>query len=188
MRELIERYAWADEDYDLAWTVAAIDGMHADAVLVAYGADPSSNLGEVTFAEALVERNDHLDEYGLLQVRECGRQMVAFEPNGWAGNSPAVAETLSAHGGHFFSVYWSPVAYQIIEARDGRLTARFDPNFIGLPAGANDMMPGWVGDDDFPLAHLRSASMAALHQQTGIAIDRAWLTEPLATYRIPESS
>jgi hypothetical protein len=50
-------------------------------------------------------------------------------------------------------VYWSPSAFQILQATDGQVTS-FDPNFIGLPAGASGLLPGWVGDDDFPLEQL----------------------------------
>jgi hypothetical protein len=186
MRELVERYAWADEDYELAWTVSVVHGRDVDAVLSAYHADPSGSLEKLTFTAASVLRNEHFGEFGVVQLVEREGLVVVIEPNGWVGNIPTIAEKLSTNGGHFFSVYWSPVAYQIIEARDGQLVARLDPNFIGLPAGANDMLPGWVGDDDFPLDHLKSCSLAAMEQQTGLAFDRVWLTEPLPTYRIPD--
>lgn len=63
--------------------------------------------------------------------------------------------------------------------------ARFDPTFIGRPAGANDLTPGWVEPEDFPLEHLRSASLAAVERMTGLAFDPEWLAQPLPTYRIP---
>jgi hypothetical protein len=80
----------------------------------------------------------------------------------------------------------APSAFQIIEARDGQVTASFDPNFIGLPAGANDLLPGWVGDDDFPLEHLKASCLAAMERQTGLAFDRGWLDANMPTYRIPD--
>ncbi|MGW5050119.1 hypothetical protein [Actinokineospora sp. NPDC004072] len=62
--------------------------------------------------------------------------------------------------------------------------ARFDPTFIGYPAGANDLLPAWAQPEDFTLAHLRSSSLHALERVTGLAFAEAWLTEPLPTYRI----
>ena len=55
-----------------------------------------------------------------------------------------------------------------------------------MPAGANDILPGWVGDNDFPIEHLKSSCLAAMEQQTGLAFDRAWLERKLSTYRIPD--
>jgi hypothetical protein len=185
MRELRSKYAWADADYDLAWTVAIIRGQTADAVLALYGGGPAGKLGELTFNEADAYRNEHFDQYSVLQLLARDQLVVAIEPNGWMGNGPEIARRVSAGGGDFFSVYWSPVAFQIVQARDGQIIASFDPNFIGLPAGANDLLPGWVGDDDFPLDQLKSSCLAAVEQQTGMAFDRGWLGEPLPTYRLP---
>lgn len=185
MRELAAKYAWADEDYDLAWTVAVIQGMDPGYLLAAYGGSPAGQLGQLTFAEATKQRNDHFDDYGVLQLLEHERWLLAIEPNGWTGNLPEIARRCST-AGSFFSVYWSPAAFQILQARDGQVTARFDPNFIGLPAGANDRLPGWVGDDDFPLEHLKAACLAAMEAQTGLAFDRGWLDTELPTFRVPD--
>lgn len=186
MRELRSKYAWADADYDLAWTVAVIRGQTADSVLALYGGGPATKLGELTFSEANAERNEHFDQYSVLQLRARNQVVVAIEPNGWTGNIPEIAQRVSARGGDFFSVYWSPSAFQIVQARDGQIVASFDPNFIGLPAGANDALPGWVGEDDFPLDQLKSSCLAAMEWQTGVAFDRGWLGEPLPTYRLPD--
>lgn len=186
MRELMNKYAWADEDHDLAWTVAVTEGMDSGYLLALYGGSPAGHLGKLTFAEAMKHRNDHFDDYAVVQLLEHDRQLVAVEPNGWTGNVPEIARRATGSGGTFFSVYWSPSAFQVLQATDGHITASFDPNFIGLPAGANDLLPGWVGDDDFPLEHLKSSCLAALEQQTGLAFDRAWLDQPLPTYRVPD--
>lgn len=119
-----------------------------------------------------------------MQITRRGQHVVVIEPNGWVGNDPEIAGRATAEGGHFFSVYRSPVAFQILEARNGQVTARFDPNFIGLPAGANDLLPGWVGDDDFPLEQLKASCVAAMERQTGLGFDRVWLTAALPTYRV----
>lgn len=186
MHELIERYAWADEDYDVAWTVAVIQGATVDHVLAVYGGDPADKLGTLTFLDANQERNEHFDDYGALQLFTHDEYVVAIEPNGWAGNVPEIARRASRTGGSFFSVYWSPTAFQILQARDGQVVSSFDPNFIGLPAGAQDLLPGWVGDDDFPTEHLRAACLAAMEGQTGLAFERTWLDTELPTYRIPD--
>lgn len=183
---MTDRYAWADTAYDLAWTVAVIQGRTESEVVVAYGGSVEMMLGRLVFDAANNERINHMDDYGVLQVKMLDDQTVAIEPNGWTGNVPEVARRLSTNGGYFLSVYWSPAAFQVLQAHNGQVTGSFDPNFIGLPAGANDLLPGWVADDAFPLEHLKSACLAAMEQQTGVAFDQAWLTEPLPTYRIPD--
>lgn len=183
---LRDRHVWADDDYDLAWTVAVLQGIDVETVLTVYGGSASSTrLGKLTFAEAMHDRNEHFDDHAVLQLLVHERYVVAMEPNGWIGNLPRIAQRTSRGGGSFFSVYWSPSASRIVQARDGQVTANFDPNFIGLPAGTGDLLPGWVGDNDFPLEHLKSSCLAAMEQQTGMAFDRAWLQRKLPTYRIP---
>jgi hypothetical protein len=185
MRKLI-RYAWADEAHDLAWTVAVIQHFPSERILSAYGGKAAAALGELTFAEATKERNDHFDSYAVLQLLSQHAGVVAIEPNGWTGNLPEIARRSSTPRGRFFSVYWSPVALQVLQAENGRITASFDPSFVGLPAGASDLLPGWLGDGDFPLEHLRASCLAAMEQQTGVAFERDWLTIRLPTYRIPD--
>lgn len=186
MRELRTKYAWADEDYNLAWTVGVFENTAADNILTLYGGKPADQLGEMTFDDAITLRNEHFDEYAVVQIKVHEQYGVAIEPNGWTGNMPEIARRASAEGDHFFSVYWSPSGFQILEAKNGQVTASFDPNFIGLPAGANDLLPGWVGDEDFPLEHLKASCLAAMEQQTGLAFDRGWLDATLPTYRIPD--
>jgi hypothetical protein len=186
MRELMAKYGWADEDHDLAWTVGVFEKAAAAAMLTLYGGKAANKLGDMTFDMAMTLRNEHFDEYAVVQFKTYEHYGVAIEPNGWTGNMPEIARRASADGGHFFSVYWSPSGFQILEARNGQVTASFDPNFIGLPAGANDLLPGWVGDDDFPLEHLKASCLAAMEQQIGLAFDRAWLDTKLPTFRIPD--
>jgi hypothetical protein len=186
MRNLAEKYAWANTDYDLAWTVAVIAGSPEDVVLDVYGGGSAVELGEMTFADATKERNDHFGEYGVLQLVRCGDVVVAIEPNGWTGSVPEIAERVSAGEGRFFSVYWSPSGYQILQATNGQVTGRFDPNFIGLPASASDLLPRWVEPEDFPLEQLRSSCLAALERQTGVRVEWRWLEEEMATYRVPD--
>ncbi|MGB3442639.1 MAG: DUF6461 domain-containing protein [Actinophytocola sp.] len=184
---LRDRYAWADEDYDLAWTVAVIQDLDIETVLTIYGGSATTRLGELTFAEAMNDRNEHFDDHAVLQLLVHERFVVAVEPNGWTGNLPEIARRASRAGGSFISVYWSPSAFRVVQARDGQVTANFDPNFTGFAAGANDLLPGWVGDNDFPLEHLKSSCLAAMEQQTGVAFDRVWLERRLPTYRMPDA-
>jgi len=186
MRELRAKYAWADEDHDLAWTVGVFERFAADAMLAIYGGGRGDHLDEMTFDDAMTLRNDHFDEFAVVQFKMHERYGVAIEPNGWTGNVPEIARRASVDGGRFFSVYWSPSACQILQAKNGQVTASFDPNFIGLPAGANDLLPGWVGDDEFPLEQLNASCLAAMEQQTGLAFNRGWLDAMLPTYRIPD--
>ncbi|MGQ0838045.1 DUF6461 domain-containing protein [Actinokineospora sp.] len=179
----MNRYAWVDAAYDLSWTLAVIQARTENEARAVYGAD--QQVGKLTFEQANDERTEHLDEYGLVQLKAHGDYLVAIEPNGWVGNDPEVARKLSSPTGLFLSVYWSVNGHQLLQATDGQITGRFEPTFIGLPAGANDILPGWVGDDEFTLEHLRSASLAAVERQTGVAFDPAWLTDPLPTYRVP---
>lgn len=179
----VNRYAWADTAYDLSWTLAVIQGRAEEEVRAAYGA--ADAVGRLTFEQATADRNDHLDEYGLVQIKPHGDHVLAIEPNGWIGNAPEIARKLSGPEGVYFSVYWSVNGHQFVQATDGQITGRFDPTFIGLPAGANDLLPGWVEPQDFPLERLRSSSLAAVERRTGLAFERTWLDEPLSTYRIP---
>ena len=181
----VKRYAWADTAYDLAWTLAVVAGRTTEDVLAAYGVRAGSEPARLSFEVALLERNEHLDDYGLIQLKEHNGHLLAIEPNGWVGNAPEVARKLASPTGRFLSVYWSPSAHQLVQATDDQLVAWFDPTFLGQAAGASDLLPGWVEPDDFPLEHLRSASLAAVERVTGVAFDEAWLSEPLPTYRLP---
>lgn len=101
-------YAWADTAYDLAWTLAVIHGRKAGDVLAAYGARTDIEPVSSTFEVAMSERNEHLGDYGLVQLVEHHGHVLAIEPNGWVGNAPEVARALSSPTGRFLSVYWSP--------------------------------------------------------------------------------
>ena len=176
------RYAWADSDADLAWTVAVVDGLAVSDALTLYGA--GDGLGELAFEAAMVLRNQHFDDFAVVQVHS-GDRLLMVEPNGWRGSEPEVAAKVSAGGGSFFSVYWSPVAIRILQASDGVVTGHFEPTFIGETAGAGDLLPGWVEPEDFPLDSLNSTCLAAMESRTGVAFDRAWLEVPVPTYRLP---
>lgn len=178
----VSDYAWADTAYDLAWTLAVIQGRTDDELRAAYGVDAA--LGALTFDAAFVLRSEHQDEFAVMQVKRYQDCALVIEPNGWIGNAPEVARKLSSPAGLFLSLYWSPSGHQLLQATDGQITGRFDPTFIGLPAGANDLLPGWVEPEDFPLERLKSASLEAVERVTGLAFDPTWLEEELPTYRV----
>lgn len=180
----VSDYAWADTAYDLAWTLAVVQGRTDAELRDAYGADDSAP-ESLTFDAAFVLRGENEDTLAVMQVKHHQGYALVIEPNGWIGNAPEVARKLSSPEGLFLSLYWSPSGHQVLQATDGQITGRFDPTFIGLPAGANDLLPGWVEPEDFPLERLKSASLEAVERVTGLAFDPAWLEEELPTYRIP---
>jgi uncharacterized protein DUF6461 len=178
-------YAWADEDDDLAWTVAVVENLSADRVLDVYGGSQASRLGELTFDAARTTRDEHFDDYLVLQLMTVRDRVVAIEPNGWAGCQREIAQLASAGGGHFCGVYWSPSAAQILEARDGRVTAAFDPEVFDLVGADDDVVPDWLRADDFAGDQIRASCLTVLERRTGLTFDRAWLDFELPTYRIP---
>jgi hypothetical protein len=180
----VSDYAWADVAYDLAWTLAVVQGRTDDELRDAYGVDDSTP-DFMTFDAAFALGGEHEDTFGVFQVKHFRDHTAVIEPNGWIGNAPEVARKLSSPEGSFLSLYWSPSGHQFVQATDGEITGRFDPTFIGSPAGANDMLPGWVEPEDFPLERLKSASLEAVERVTGLAFDPAWLEEELPTYRVP---
>ncbi|MDQ3579403.1 MAG: hypothetical protein M3443_17775 [Actinomycetota bacterium] len=101
-----------------------------------------------------------------------------------------IARRLSADEGHYFSVYWSPSAYQILEAIDGKVTALFDPIYVEADDDeprSGEIYPGWLTGSEFlDDQHIRSTCMTLMEQRTGIPFDRRCLTRMVATYSIPD--
>ena len=155
-------------------------------LLEAYGAEAA--LGDHTFLEAAELQNDSYPNLIFhVQLRRVGDFSVVLESNGWTGSIPEVARRCSV-GGHFFSVYWNEnTDGQLTEAKDGRITARFNSVAAYYPYEVRfDTRPAWaIGPEaepgtDIPLC------LAHLEAQTGVAIQRAWLDEPMPTYRISD--
>lgn len=180
MWELSQKYSWADEDDDLAWTVAAIGGRAPDEVVRVYGGDPSEPVGELPFGEAWAPV-DSPGDYSYLQVIPASGHVVAIEPNGWIGKSPGIAQLASSNGGSFFSAYWNVEGrWYITESTNGRLTAAFDV----VQRYPSDLLPGWAAGVDFATDAPGALCLALMEQQTGVAFEREWLTRALPTYRV----
>jgi Family of unknown function (DUF6461) len=185
MLERGERYLWADNDFDLAWTVAVIKGTTArDAVGAYSGGEPVEPIGQMEFTRAFVPEDD-LGDYVIIQVMPHGQHTVVIENNGWLGTSQEIAQRASSAGGQFFSVYWSPSGDRIVQAINGQLVASFEPLSIGDTGSEGDTHPEWLHDTVFSTEGLHSTMLAVLEEQTGIAFDPQWLRNELPTYRIP---
>jgi hypothetical protein len=101
------------------------------------------------------------------------------------GSIPEVARRCSV-GGHFFSVYWNQnTDGQLTEAKDGRITARFNAVAAYYPYEVQfDTRPAWaIGPEPEPGTDI-PLCLAHLEAQTGVAVQQAWLDEPMPTFRI----
>lgn len=180
---------WVDRDHDLAWTVALVStaANTADDVIIHLGGRPTQPRN-MTYAQALRWRDDNFNEHGVIQVHRLRRYTVVFEPNGWAcADDHYLAKALTRLGGHYISAYWSPSNYQILEALNGVITARFDPVYVDKVAPPpGEVYPPWLDHDAYAdTDRFNSTSLRLLHARTGIRIRRRWLHKRLPTYRIP---
>jgi hypothetical protein len=185
--ELIDKYAWVNEIE--AWTVSVVDGRQMDDVIRIYGGDPSTSIGEFTFAGVDDQRGpqlDHLEFY--VQPLSLGERVVTIEHNGWSGSLPEIARRCSANGGRFFSVYWNVNGFGLItQAIDGKITATFEALYPFDPAeGQWDRRPDWAIGPAVDVNKAWQVDMALLEQQTGVEVDPGWLRMPLPTYAIPD--
>ncbi|MPZ80625.1 MAG: hypothetical protein GEV28_09605 [Actinophytocola sp.] len=187
--DLIRKYGWVKDQQLEAWTVAVVEGRAIDEVLRIYGGDPAAPIGEVTFTgvdELRGPQLDHLEFY--LQVLTHNEHVVAIENNGWSGAFPEIARRCSADGGRFFSVYWNVNAFGLVtQAIDGTVTANFEMIYPTAPeADQWERRPGWAIGPATDIEVVRQTCMAQLEQQTGVAVDPAWLRDAQPTYRIPD--
>lgn len=187
--ELVRRYAWAKDIKLEAWTVAVIERRAIDDVIQIYGGDPAAPVGELTFTGVDEYRGpqlDHLEFY--LQILTHHEHVVAIENDGFSGSFPEIARRCSAGGGHFFSVYWNVNAFGMVtQAIDGTITANFEMIAPTAPeADQWERRPDWAIGPETDIEVVRQTCMARLEQQTGVAVDPAWLREAWPTYRIPD--
>ncbi|TDQ01318.1 DUF6461 domain-containing protein [Labedaea rhizosphaerae] len=171
----VRRYAWADEDPDLAWTVAVVRGRSADEVVRAYGGDPTDPPRTMAFREAVVS-HEELGRSSWLLVHEDDGAVIVLENNGWFGTREAVAKQASAGGGHFMSVHWDLNAnHQLLAAIDGELVTSFDPLLV-------EHQPEWLDDVVLDDESLHAVLLAVLAERTGVVAQRQWLTAEFRAY------
>lgn len=190
MPSLSDRYRWVDEDRDLDWSVAVIKGRTTEEVVATYGGDATRPFESMTYTQAKTWRNVHFDEAGVLMLCRADHAVVAIEPNGWASSIAEIARRQSATGGHFFSVHWSPSAYQVLEAVDGKVTALFDPIYVepgdDQPRDG-ERYPVWLTGSEFlDDQRIRSTCIGLMAEHTGVAIERTWLEQEQPVYLIPD--
>lgn len=175
LTDLARRYRWADEEFDLAWTVAVVQGRDAADVIPVYGGDPARPVGEFVFAGLADLQGDLDNPRHHLQVIVHRGAVVVVEWNGWTGLVPEIARRCSV-GGRFFAVHWSLSSNpRVNDAVDGRVAANFEI-FAGTPGLAEVVDVG----------ALRSTALALMEQRTGTAFERGWLDDVRAAYRVPD--
>lgn len=183
MLEQRQHHLWVDDDYDLAWTVAAIEGRTEDEVVDAYSGGRSEPVGWMEFSKAYVPEDD-LGDYFMIQILSHGRHVVVIENNGWLGTRKEIVRRASVNG-ELFSLYWSPAGDRVVQATNGTITAWFEPLSVGDASGEGDTHPDWLRDVVFTTEGLHSTMLALMEQQSGLNFNRGWLSTSLPTYRIP---
>ncbi|MDX8029384.1 DUF6461 domain-containing protein [Lentzea sp. BCCO 10_0856] len=184
MRELIDRYQWAQQ-LDVVMTFAIIRGRSVNEVVRIYGGHPEQRQ-LMTMVEAEDAGLDDGDDFHF-QVFEHQDAVVALENNGWSGTVPEIARRASAGDGYFFSVHWNGNGmFRITEAHAGTVTAYFEPTFGAQPAAPDDVIPEWGVGLQLQPDELRAACLALVEQQTDVAFDQEWLVKKLPTFRIPD--
>lgn len=175
LSDLARRYRWADEELDLAWTVAVVQGRELADVIRTYGGDPARPVGEFAFAGLADLQGDLDNPLHHLQAIVHRGAVVVIEWNGWTGLVPEIARRCSV-GGRFFAVHWSLSSNpRVNHAVDGRVATNLEMFADGVD-----------GADGVEVGALRSTALALMEQQTGIAFERAWLDERRAAYRVPD--
>src|ERR1044072_7824146 len=98
MRELIDTYAWADEDPDLVLTLAVVSGTSERELVSVYGG-AGVEATSMRFVDAGVAHGD-IGSWFSVQVVADGAFTVALEQTGWVGDRPEIARRAS-RGGRF---------------------------------------------------------------------------------------
>jgi hypothetical protein len=118
-------YRWVDDTaLSIAATVTVVTGSTTDAVLRAFGADPTRPESLRAIDEAVTETMS-LDPW--VAVLDAGTAVVAVEYNGWQGTDESILRRASA-GGRAASMHWSSGngATRRSFAEGGRLLASFE--------------------------------------------------------------
>lgn len=184
---LTGKYTWVKEIE--AWTVSVMRWRRIEEVVQIYGRGQAEPLGHLTFTDVDQHRGPDTSRIELfVQVFEYGEHTITLENNGWSGSCPEIARRCSAGGGTFFSVCWNiHAAGMVTQASDGTIVASFESLFSIEPGPrGGDRRPEWAIGPEVEPGMAWQVCMAQLEQQTGIVVEREWLTEPYPTYRIPE--
>ena len=183
---LLGKYAWVNEIE--GWTVSVMRRRPTEDVVQIYGRGDAEPMGELAFAAMDEHRGPELDRVELfVQVFRHEEHTVTLEHHGWSGSFPEIARRCSA-GGWFFSVNWNiHAAGMVTQADDGVVVAHFESLFSIEPEPrGGDRRPEWAIGPRVEPGIAWQVCMAQLEQQTGVVVERQWLTEPYPTYRIPE--
>lgn len=184
---LISKYAWVNEIE--GWTVSVMRRRSIEEVGLIYGRDEAEPMGELAFADMDQHRGPDLGGVELfVQVLVRDEHTVTLEHNGWSGSFPEIARRCSAGGGWSFGVTWNiHAAGMVTQAVDGTVVASFESLFPVEPEPrGGDRRPEWAIGPEVDTRLVRQTCMTQLERQTGVVIEREWLTEPLPTYCIPE--
>jgi hypothetical protein len=174
-------YEWVDDELSDAACVTAIADAAVEAVLAAFGADPSIELtGNDAFGD---------DYGGAVAAHAVPGGVVAVELNGYQGSRGEVLARLSTLG-LAASIFWNVEDDNAFTyASDGEVADGVDmydaedPEEVDLPP---DLMALFVqaADDEHPM--MWAVGLAMVEQFTGVAIPREAVSASSTFYAIPE--
>ncbi|GLZ41889.1 DUF6461 domain-containing protein [Actinokineospora sp. NBRC 105648] len=191
LSELVKKYTWVEPlARELVWCVSVVDGKSAGDVISVFGGDRSAAEGVMTVrqAEDVVQRTSaEFGEFFLCQVFQRGSHVIVLENNGYSGSIPELARRVSANGGKYFSYFRNVNGdSSLVQARDGKVVAYFDPMLVDDGPHSGDVYPDWALGVRFEPGSARATSFALMEQQTGLEFDPVWFDLELPTYRIPD--
>jgi hypothetical protein len=160
-------YRWIDDTMlSMGATVTVVTGSTTDAVLRAFGADPTRPESLRAIDEEVTETMS-LDPW--VAVLDAGTAVLAVEYNGWQGTDESVLSRASA-GGRAASMYWSSGngATRRSFAEGGRLVASFEwlheLEDVDLDPSVSAALEGLDSDDS---RHWVGTGMVAVERFTG---------------------
>jgi hypothetical protein len=167
-------YRWVDDSaLSMGATVTVVTGSTTDAVLRAFGADPTRPESLRAIDEEVTETMS-LDPW--VAVLDTGSAVVAVEYNGWHGTDESVLCRASA-GGRAASMYWSSGngATRRSFAEGGRLLASFEwlheLEDADIEPSVAAALEGLDSDDDS--RHWVGTGMVAVERFTGYGMTAA---------------
>ena len=100
LADLIDKYAWLDNRYDINWTVAIIEGVTPLDAIRIYGGDPDQPVGHYPFAQLydLQGPGEPEDLRFHMQALIHDGYTITLEANGWSGAMPELARRCTHSG------------------------------------------------------------------------------------------